>query len=267
MSASVGNRRRLRSLLELMHLFNATGLMTLQFKSGLWILKASQHPKMIVDAEERGKIAVWMASLKRQLSEYGMVVSGATVERILKLCEREFTYEDMGDLLMDLAPRLNDEFAGRWVLMLTAYEASLLEPKEAPFGSLVAAKFPKCTEDISESGKCLALGRHTACVFHLARAMESAVARIGRKLKVTIVDRDNKQLVWGKILANINKAVEGLPKGKKRDDWSAACGFLYHAKQAWRNDTMHPKQTYTEEEATEVFRTVRAFMNQLAKLL
>ena len=35
--------------------------------------------------------------------------------------------------------------------------------------------------------------------------------------------------------------------------YAAISSNLYHVKLAWRNEVMHPKQTYTEEEALEVF--------------
>ena len=38
-------------------------------------------------------------------------------------------------------------------------------------------------------------------------------------------------------------------------------------KLAWRNEVMHPKQTYTEEEALEVFAASKAFMRELASVV
>ncbi|HWN42015.1 MAG TPA: hypothetical protein VNW71_07310, partial [Thermoanaerobaculia bacterium] len=43
------------------------------------------------------------------------------------------------------------------------------------FGEGVAAAFPSAVIDIEEAGKCYALSRYTACVFHLMRVMESAL--------------------------------------------------------------------------------------------
>jgi hypothetical protein len=38
---------------------------------------------------------------------------------------------------------------------------------------------------------------------------------------------------------------------------------LYAVKLAWRNEVMHPKQTYTEEEAVALGTAVKAFMTDL----
>lgn len=46
----------------------------------------------------------------------------------------------------------------------------------------------------------------------------------------------------------------------------AAAGHLYSVKVAWRNEVMHPKQTYTLEQARGIFDSVRIFMVDLAAL-
>jgi hypothetical protein len=94
------------------------------------------------------------------------------------------------------------------------------------------------------------------------RAMELAVQRLAGHLGVKMVEK-----VWGNLLADISKAIEAMPKGAARDAWSASHSHLYHVKQAWRNDTMHPKTTYTEAQAETVFEAVKSFMVHLAPLV
>jgi hypothetical protein len=94
------------------------------------------------------------------------------------------------------------------------------------------------------------------------RAMEVVVQRLAKKLGVPNVEKE-----WGKLLSDIGKAVEAMPKGAKRDKWSEAHTHLHHVKQAWRNDTMHPKQTYTREQAHDVYRAVRTCADHLAGLV
>jgi hypothetical protein len=60
-----------------------------------------------------------------------------------------------------------------------------------------------------------------------------------------VVDKNNVDLEWGKILSNMSPPIEAMPKGNEKKEWSAAFTLLMHVKQAWRNPTMHPKQTYT----------------------
>jgi len=165
-------------------------------------------------------------------------------------------------LILDLVRRIQDEFSEQKILFISTADAALYLQEKPLFGDDVADAFPDAIEDISEAGKSLALGRHTASVFHLMRAMEAAVQRLCGKLGIENPDRE-----WGKLLSDIHNAIAVMPKGELRNTWSEAHANLYHVKQAWRNNTMHPKQTYTEEEARAVLQAVRTFMTQLAGLV
>jgi hypothetical protein len=56
--------------------------------------------------------------------------------------------------------------------------------KERLFGDNVGIKFPTASFDIEEGGKCLALGRPTACVFHMMRGMEVGLKALAKDLKI-----------------------------------------------------------------------------------
>lgn len=140
--------------------------------------------------------------------------------------------------------------------------------QSALFGTEVSAKFPNLQSDIVEAGNCLALGRGTACVFHLMRVMEAAVQELAQKLGVTLIGTTPiRDADWQNILDQINKALK--PMNQKALQTIALCeaaSHLYHVKIAWRNQVMHPKATYTLEEAEDILRQVRTFMKALAKL-
>jgi len=170
--------------------------------------------------------------------------------------------------LDELYNRLRDALEERLFLAVPSELAIFYQQTTPLFGEAVDNAFPgTIVEDVSEAGKCLALGRGTATVFHLMRVLEAAVHRLGEKLGVTVVDKHNADLEWGKILANMKTPIEAMAKGKSKDDWSEAFTMLVHVKQAWRNPTMHPKQTYTAEEAKAIFEAVRVFMRHLASLV
>ena len=148
------------------------------------------------------------------------------------------------------------------VLVFDSGHAEYLQSSEPPFGRAVDDAFPKAAGEISEAAICLAFQRPTATVFHLMRAMELAVQRLADTLGVTKIEKE-----WGKLLAEIGGTIEAMPKGKERDTWSSLHSHLYHVKQSWRNDTMHPKTTYTETEAEAVFAAVKTFMVELVPML
>ncbi len=164
----------------------------------------------------------------------------------------------------DLRRRLLDQAKSIFCITLTKHESQLYAPKGPHFGASVEAKFPQMSEDISEAGKCLGLGRSTAAVFHIMRVMELGVQTLGAELGVQLVTEKN----WQNILDEVHKAIKPLNhKLQRTKDLSEAAAHLYSVKLAWRNEVMHPKQTYTPDEATAIFAACRSFVGQLAQIV
>jgi hypothetical protein len=132
------------------------------------------------------------------------------------------------------------------------------------FGVDANAKFPSIQFDMVEAGNCYAMGRGTACVFHLMRIMEVGVQALGSKLGVKFTDQKN----WQNVLDEINKAIKALPpKAPDTVEMSQTAANLYSVKLAWRNEVMHPNGTYTLEEAENLIHQVKIFIGQLATIV
>lgn len=160
--------------------------------------------------------------------------------------------------------RMRDDMEDRILLTIPVENAEIYRQSEPLFGVDVEAAFTSLSEDIAEAGKCLSLGRSTACVFHLMRIMEGALQKFGDKLGVALVGTKN----WQNILDETNKAIRGLnPKDKQTVAYAEAAAHLFNVKLAWRNEVMHPKQTYTWEESRDIFNATRVFIRDLAGLL
>lgn len=128
----------------------------------------------------------------------------------------------------------------------------------------VQDKLPSVIPDVDEAAKCIALGRYTGAVFHLMRVMEVGVQEFGATLGVTLT----KQKVWQVILDQVNKQIAGMDsKEPNRTRFASISSHLYNVKLAWRNEVMHPKATYTAEEAENVIQAVRGFMIDLVSAL
>jgi len=199
-----------------------------------------------------------LGELQREIERLEMTSVNRHIERIKSDMFDRHLYPTERSI-EQLYDRLRDALADRFFLAIPPETAPLYQQPEPLFGKGVDDAFPNSAEDISEAGKCLALGRATASVFHLMRAMEAAIRRLCTKLQIHNTERD-----WGKLLSDISEKIEAMPKGDKRNRWSETHTHLYHVKQAWRNDTMHPKQTYTTEEAKRIFDAVNVFMSALS---
>lgn len=169
----------------------------------------------------------------------------------------------------DLRGRILDQLDLVWFLALSTDEKDLFEPPQPVFGNQFARKFPSALFDLDEGSKCLAIGRHTACVFHLMRIMEIGIQQLGKKLSIDI---DPAHETWHQILLHVNKAINAMPvktasQKSKKAKYATSSAHLSNVRIAWRNEVMHPKAIYTEEEAKEIFSHTRTFMRNLADFI
>ena len=228
---------------------------------------AKQDPDWLLKDQSRRSYLVGMLdTLILHLNSLGLTLALKKAET-LKIT-MDMNYEDtkshatfINQNFSELQDRIRDELEGK-VFYAFLKNTDLLSGQSL-FGKEVEDRFSKASEDISEAGKCVALERPTASVFHLMRAMELAVQALYAAIGLT----GSPEREWGKLLSDIHGKIEQMDKGSNRDEWSAAHTHLYHVKQAWRNDVMHPKQTYTPDEAKAVYDAVRSFMQHLAKLV
>jgi len=140
------------------------------------------------------------------------------------------------------------------------------------FGENVTAKFPSAIVDVEEAGKCLALQRSTACVFHLMRVMETGLRILAVTLNEPSLDA-KRNPSWDAILKKCRDELT-KPLAQRAPEWanddaffSGAAATLMAVKDAWRNPTMHVEITYDEEKAADVWNCVGAFMRHIADKL
>ena len=142
------------------------------------------------------------------------------------------------------------------------------------FGDDFNRKFKTLMGEVELAGRCYAHGLNTACVFHLMRVMESGVQYFGRRMGVSLVKthpgRRVHELSWQNILDEINPKLKALPEAtalqkRKFEEIVAIKSHLEAVKDAWRNPTMHPRESYDSIQALNIIYHVRSFMNDLAK--
>ncbi len=208
----------------------------------------------------------------RELNELGLTSSRVALERV-KDCLTSFgkpgwKQDRLEELAKDFLGRLYDDLAEPRFLAIEAGKRALYEQPEPIFGQVVFEKFPPAREDIEEAGKCVALNRNTAAVFHLMRALECAVQIVADKIGATIKDQHGRGLGWGVIAENMKPLIDAMPKGSAEQlNWYRIQSDLAVVNRAWRVPTNHPKETYTSEQANEVFDATKTFMRELSELV
>jgi hypothetical protein len=207
----------------------------------------------------------WLPELVQKCRNVGLVVSAELIRNLLDYMRTGVKRKgaDLSHELEHLGNTIRIEMAQVTFMHIPADRSKFYDQKEL-LGADVNSKFHGIQYDITEAGNCYSAGRSTACVFHLMRIMETGVQEFGNKLGVTLTNEKN----WQNILDEINKAIKALPhKDKATKEMSEASANLYAVKLAWRNEVMHPKDTYTLEEADNLIRQVKLFMQQLAKIV
>ncbi|MBP7065434.1 hypothetical protein [Ferrovibrio sp.] len=160
------------------------------------------------------------------------------------------------------------DLESRVLLSIDPSSISFYRQDEPLFGALVFQRFPSIEYDIQEAGKCLALGRSTACAFHSLRCLEAGILAISRCLSIADPVTGGERN-WGTRISKIKAAYEAKWTNASRLHGDGHIFESFHAALAamtnpWRNATMHLEKKYTEEEARHLFRIVEGFMKKIA---
>ena len=127
-----------------------------------------------------------IAELMEDTQRIGLDVAAANLEKAIRVLDEGYEKDpqmlpahdarNFHRLIEFAQTAVRDQMHGRIVLALPISTAKYYEPDKPLFGVTVHEKFKqKGRREISEAGKCLALERYTACVFHLMRTLEVAI--------------------------------------------------------------------------------------------
>ena len=258
------------------HLFCLIGDLLGTFGSGVELIR---NPDVPFDPDKKGSL---LSSLKQThivWSEINLPVSVLGIEWAQKQLEADnVSVRRVGEVFRELTRRIQDELSSLRFLYVPPDRAlyyqqrikgDAAKTKHSLLSDKAKKKFAQSIEDAEEAANCIALGRYTASAFHMMRIMERGVQRLGKKLKITIPVEEKD---WGAISSHINGALRRLPNSTTSEKrihsrYAKAAVYLDNVREAWRNPTMHPKETYTEEEAENVFRFVKQYMEYLVSIL
>jgi hypothetical protein len=225
-----------------------------------------------------------IADLMDEARELELDVTAANVEKALAVLDGRAAREHLSahearnfHRLIEFAQTaVRDQLSKQTVLVVPLSKAKLYEPGAPLFGADVASKFKKKGRwEVGEAGKCLALGRHTACVFHLMRAIEVTIDAIRVCLQLPTPTKGQHK-AWGAALEAIRIEIERRENLGYVRQWNSKADkkffdevymSLVAIKDGCRDDTMHVESTYTESEAEHLFALTKGFMQKVASRL
>ncbi|MEA2978089.1 MAG: hypothetical protein QOF19_3609 [Alphaproteobacteria bacterium] len=181
---------------------------------------------------------------------------------------KNYTPGNISNRLVQLNVTLRRELSLMKSFCVEPAKESFFATAGSSFGDDFEKKFPSAIYELDEAGKCLALSRGTACVFHMMRMMEIGIRAVARCLSIPDPLKPAERN-WGAILRTIKDARDGKStaknwKGKDKEDFEDFYASLDAVRVAWRNPTMHVENKYTDDEAEHVFVAVRGFMKKLS---
>ena len=263
------------SLWDLMYKIDAAGLMD----SYRVLVSMNQAHctagKIAVHAETFEVVRKQLHAFHGQLVAAGMFVSakavGITSEALMQAeyiggqrVLRDQRFATFQGHLGTIPNIVSHEMSTRFVLMVRPEFASFYSKGALLFGQEVLDGFSTAAADIEEAGKCMALERHNAAVFHLMKIMECGLRAVHACLGIGVPFVGNDRN-WGNVLKRMETAIEG--RGKKWQEYELFQEFyvfLRAVKDAWRNPALHVDRNYTPDEASAVLSVVQGFMVRLS---
>lgn len=218
-----------------------------------------------IDDDVVAQVSDAFDALEEATEAIGAHVTRMAVQDLKEAVERKCTFESLVGGIESVQATLQRELSLSKIFGISAENVRLFDQTSRSLGPDVSKKLSaQLLEDLDEAGKCLALARPTASVFHLMRVMEAGLQMLGTKLGVPLVGES----VWQVILDQVNKAIRAMPPKHPLTAKNAEiAAHLYNVKLAWRNEVMHPKETYTTDQARQVLGSVTAFLVALADVL
>lgn len=229
------------------------------------------EPDEIIPQAARQHLADAVEGMLPHLDVLRVPVTWMEADRTLKNLKTvpEITYSHLSDNLNQIDRRLQDELLLRKIFVLDQNRNKFFVSATENFGGpFFIIEFQSAVYEIDEAGKCLALDRGTACVFHLMRVLEIGIKAAAKCLGIADPIKDAERN-WGVILRKLKDEIERRNKQTWAKPGDAQFfGEIYASLDAvrnvWRNATMHVEAKYTLEEAEHIFNATQGFMRKLA---
>jgi hypothetical protein len=205
------------------------------------------------------------------LERFGLKVAAKATRDVLRAIKGEMPINNLGTYITIARQSLMQELESRvFVPIAPDYARFYREPKRD--WDEVIERFPDTISDIEEAGKCYALARYAASVFHSMQIMEHGLLALGVFMQVA--DPKSGFTAVANALQKIkNTKYTGLSEFERNyfaffEQMNAS---VQAVKDAWRNKVNHAQgklilmtTDFSPAVAIEIYMATRAFMRRLA---
>jgi hypothetical protein len=230
-----------------------------------------------LEGENFGVLGGNVRELRAEAERLGLLATVAQADRIehyvrswfdrsTSSTPASFNFTTLGQMASDLHVRVIDELEARLCFILPVDRRPWFDALQ--FAEVVAEHFPSSIADMEEAGKCYALGRNTACVFHLMRVTEAGLIAIARRIEFPD-DRPMWEPVVKFIDAQLKKNYAEMSAVFKGDvEFLSGIAAQMHAVNlAWRRRVAHVESSYDDGQAKRIFDATKGLMEHIAAKL
>jgi hypothetical protein len=262
---------RLWSLGEIMREFKVGNL--LQLVATLETLgKDDPRDKDLIRDDAKKSIQDYFPNYEQACRDSGLIASCVSIQKILKWgTAAQARWKDITPFCSELKDRLVDETSVRVFFGLSARESDFFERPRTGWEAAIK-RFPDIVEDVEEAGKCYALSRYAASIFHSLQVVEAALIELGDFIGVS--DPKSGWTAISNKLTSILKKPYNLQNEFERKNFAfleQVQGTVEGLKNAWRNKISHVhgrlvllSADFSPEIAEEILLATRAFSRRLA---
>ena len=197
----------------------------------------------------------------------GLRLSAKALQRFASEISENWSGDTLRARVEAVKNSIQDELEDHLFLWVPSHRAAFFSRSaESLVGEECCARFPSIRREIEEAIKCYALGRYTACAFHVSRSTEAGMQALARAIHYAPPNNN-----WNLVFRELGNQFK-LPPEKRPQHWQTHGDFLETTwadlravGKAWRNDIAHLVDTYIEEEAKDFIAIVPIFLRDLAK--
>jgi hypothetical protein len=215
-----------------------------------------------------------LIDLRKQCDAADLNVSTVEIRRHIELMSdptRQITSADLKIMMIVLTTHIEDECSTKLFFAIEASHKKYFETPEKGWEQAIE-RFSDLVDDVYEMGKCYALGRNAAAVFHATQALETGAIHLGKFLRA----KDPK-IGFVATVNELKRIVKKDPKDRTEfqrqhfafiEQMEAATVSLQNS---WRHKIGHVAgrlilmtADFSDDVAEEILVGSRAFMRRLA---
>lgn len=167
---------------------------------------------------------------------------------------------------------LNAEMKSKLFVFVPTHRRKFMQPRHF-MAETSRETFPNARQEMSNAGKCHAVGMHTAAVFHCVRAVEIGLRVVARELDVQpnaaipLEMEDQETVIRGieSKIAAMKDRKKGVEKDADLNFYSEIAMQFRYFKDGWRVRAAHTRATYDEGQANSVLEHASTFIDGLSK--